>query len=135
MKATGIVRRIDDLGRVVIPKELRRSMKIKEGAPLEIYTHNGAVCFKPYLPVGEKDWERAKSIVEVLIPCGFTLLDYYGGEQATVKRGAEIFDESYEIRVDGDVVGYLVVDKAENPSMVEIKRVLDVLQSLFADVV
>jgi AbrB family looped-hinge helix DNA binding protein len=49
MKATGIVRRIDDLGRVVIPKEVRRSMNIKEGDPLEIYTTNdGAVCFKPY---------------------------------------------------------------------------------------
>lgn len=50
MKATGIVRRIDDLGRVVIPKEVRRFLKIKEGDPLEIYTDDGAVCFKPYNP-------------------------------------------------------------------------------------
>lgn len=49
MKATGIVRRIDDLGRVVIPKEIRRTMRIREGAPLEIYTtKEGEVIFKKY---------------------------------------------------------------------------------------
>ena len=54
MKATGIVRRIDDLGRVVIPKEIRRTMRIREGDPLEIYTENdGEVIFKKYSPVGE----------------------------------------------------------------------------------
>ncbi|MBQ9106675.1 MAG: AbrB/MazE/SpoVT family DNA-binding domain-containing protein [Clostridia bacterium] len=54
MKATGIVRRIDDLGRVVIPKEIRRTMRIREGDPLEIYTDSeGEVIFKKYSPVGE----------------------------------------------------------------------------------
>ena len=54
MKATGIVRRIDDLGRVVIPKEIRRTMRIREGDPLEIYTdREGGVIFKKYSPVGE----------------------------------------------------------------------------------
>ncbi|MCL2857567.1 MAG: AbrB/MazE/SpoVT family DNA-binding domain-containing protein [Oscillospiraceae bacterium] len=54
MKATGIVRRIDDLGRVVIPKEIRRTMRIREGDPLEIYTdNNGEVIFKKYSPLGE----------------------------------------------------------------------------------
>ena len=54
MKATGIVRRIDDLGRVVIPKEIRRTMRIREGDPLEIFTDNeGEVVFKKYSPVGE----------------------------------------------------------------------------------
>ena len=54
MKATGIVRRIDDLGRVVIPKEIRRTMHIKEGAPLEIFTDTqGGVIFKKYSPVSE----------------------------------------------------------------------------------
>ena len=54
MKATGIVRRIDDLGRVVIPKEIRRTMRISEGDPLEIYTdREGEVIFKKYSPVGE----------------------------------------------------------------------------------
>ena len=54
MKATGIVRRIDDLGRIVIPKEIRRTMRIREGDPLEIYTSpDGEVIFKKYSPVGE----------------------------------------------------------------------------------
>ncbi len=54
MKATGIVRRIDDLGRVVIPKAIRRTMRIREGDPLEIYTdREGEVIFKKYSPIGE----------------------------------------------------------------------------------
>ena len=54
MKATGIVRRIDDLGRVVIPKEIRRTLRIREGDPLEIYTeHDGEVIFKKYSPMGD----------------------------------------------------------------------------------
>ena len=53
MKATGIVRRIDDLGRVVIPKEIRRTMRIREGDPLEIYTtKDGEVIFKKYSLLG-----------------------------------------------------------------------------------
>lgn len=53
MKATGIVRRIDDLGRIVIPKEIRRTMHIREGDPLEIYTDNSeGVIFRKYSPVG-----------------------------------------------------------------------------------
>lgn len=50
MKATGIVRRIDDLGRVVIPKEIRRTMNVREGDPLEIFLEDSAVVFKKYSP-------------------------------------------------------------------------------------
>ncbi len=54
MKATGIVRRIDDLGRVVIPKEIRRILRIREGDPLEIYTNSsGEVILKKYSPINE----------------------------------------------------------------------------------
>lgn len=54
MKATGIVRRIDDLGRVVIPKEIRRVLRIREGDPLEIYTSSsGEVILKKYSPINE----------------------------------------------------------------------------------
>jgi AbrB family transcriptional regulator (stage V sporulation protein T) len=53
-KATGIVRRIDDLGRVVVPKEIRRTLRIREGDPLEIFTnHEGGIILKKYSPVGE----------------------------------------------------------------------------------
>lgn len=54
MKATGVVRRIDDLGRVVIPKEIRKTLRIKEGDPLEIFTdREGQVILKKYSPIGE----------------------------------------------------------------------------------
>lgn len=54
MKATGIVRRIDDLGRVVIPKEIRRTLRIREGDPLEIFTdRDGKIILKKYSPIGE----------------------------------------------------------------------------------
>jgi len=66
MKATGIVRRIDDLGRVVIPKEIRRTMRIREGDPLEIYTEkDGEVIFKKYSPIGELN-EFASQMCETL---------------------------------------------------------------------
>ena len=51
MKATGIVRRIDDLGRVVIPKEIRRTLRIKEGDPLEIFTERDELMLKKYSPI------------------------------------------------------------------------------------
>ena len=54
MKATGIVRRIDDLGRIVIPKEIRKTLKVKEGMPLEIFTdQDGVIVLKKYLPFSE----------------------------------------------------------------------------------
>ena len=54
MKATGIVRRVDDLGRIVIPKEIRRTLKIREDDPLEIYTEkDGGVIFRKYSPMGD----------------------------------------------------------------------------------
>ena len=66
MKATGIVRRIDDLGRVVIPTEIRRTLRIREGDPLEIFTEkDGEVIFKKYSPVGELSG-FAESICESL---------------------------------------------------------------------
>ncbi|HHW74379.1 MAG TPA: stage V sporulation protein T [Firmicutes bacterium] len=75
MKATGIVRRIDDLGRVVIPKEIRRTLKIREGDPLEIYVDRGGeVILKKYSPIGELGdfaQEYADSLYEAmgLISC------------------------------------------------------------------
>ena len=66
MKATGIVRRIDDLGRVVIPKEIRRTLRIREGDPLEIFTDkDGEVVFKKYSRIGELS-EFAGSYAEAI---------------------------------------------------------------------
>ena len=66
MRATGIVRRIDDLGRVVIPKEIRRTLRIREGDALEIFTdRDGEVILKKYSPIGELS-EFAKQYAEAL---------------------------------------------------------------------
>ncbi len=66
MKATGIVRRIDELGRVVIPKEIRRTLRIREGDPLEIFTdREGEVILKKYSPIGELG-DFSKEYVESL---------------------------------------------------------------------
>lgn len=75
MKATGIVRRIDDLGRVVIPKEIRRTLRIKEGTPLEIFTdREGEIILKKYSPIGElsifaKEYAEALSQTTGCLAC------------------------------------------------------------------
>lgn len=75
MKATGIVRRIDDLGRVVIPKEIRRTMRIREGDPLEIFTDSdGEVVFKKYSPVGEMTAFAAQYADVMSRACGLPVL-------------------------------------------------------------
>lgn len=66
MKATGVVRRIDDLGRIVIPKEIRKTLRIKEGDPIEIFTdREGEVILKKYSPIGELS-EFATNYAETL---------------------------------------------------------------------
>ena len=75
MKATGIVRRIDDLGRVVIPKEIRRTMRIREGDPLEIYTdREGEVIFKKYSPIGELSSFAAQYAETLYKTCGMAVI-------------------------------------------------------------
>ena len=74
MKATGIVRRIDDLGRVVIPKEIRRTMRIREGDPLEIFTdREGEVIFKKYSPIGEMAQFAAQYAETLYKTCGMSV--------------------------------------------------------------
>ena len=78
MKATGIVRRIDDLGRVVIPKEIRRTMRIREGDPLEIYTStDGEVVFRKYSALGEMSENAAQvaDIMQRLAGCAVLVFD------------------------------------------------------------
>ncbi len=88
MKATGIVRRIDDLGRVVIPKEIRRTLRIREGDPLEIFTdREGEIILKKYSPIGELSdfaqqysdalYQSTKHIV--LVTDGDTIIAISGG--------------------------------------------------------
>ena len=84
MKATGIVRRIDDLGRVVIPKEIRRTLRIREGDPLEIFTdREGEIILKKYSPIGElgtfaKEYADSLGHVAVSAAAGGAKKEYLG---------------------------------------------------------
>jgi len=105
MKATGIVRRIDDLGRVVIPKEIRRTMRIREGDPLEIFTDkDGELIFKKYSPIGE-------------------LSDFAGQICDSLKKStdgiAAVCDRDSIIAIAGGAKKELM-DKAISPQLAEI---------------
>ena len=96
MKATGIVRRIDDLGRVVIPKEIRRTMRIREGDPLEIYTdRDGEVIFKIYSPIGELSQFAAQYAETLNKTCGIAVVIC---DRDTVIAGAGIPRREYADR-------------------------------------
>ena len=85
MKATGIVRRIDDLGRVVVPKEIRRTLNIKEGDPLEIYTGNdGTIIFRKYQTATESISEECAKLVAHAIKSGWLVATYLEGDETTV---------------------------------------------------
>ena len=89
MKATGIVRRIDDLGRVVIPKEIRRTLRIREGDPLEIFTdREGEIILKKYSPIGELSTfakQYAESLAQT-INCLVCVCDMDQRRQEMVRR-------------------------------------------------
>ena len=96
MKATGIVRRIDELGRVVIPKEIRKTLRIKEGDPLEIYTDREEVLFRKYSPLGGMPAE-ATAITEALAEVGEGIALVFDSESvisASGKGAKEFVGES-----------------------------------------
>lgn len=117
MKATGIVRRIDDLGRVVIPREVRKNMGIKEGDPLEIYTNGkGEVIFKKYSPLGGFA-EGMETVIRSLTKRGIECAIYDNSNHKLIgdfDAPEELeFDPSnkcmFPINVDGEYYGYLAV--------------------------
>lgn len=113
MKATGIVRRIDDLGRIVIPKEIRRTLRIKEGDPLELFTtKDGEVVFKKYAYCDEKEWHKAKEIIKVLTEVPFALYDNYGELKEMSRGNMPTYCDNVDnaIFVEGDIVGYIYFD-------------------------
>lgn len=136
MKATGIVRRIDDLGRVVIPKEIRRQMKIKEGDPLEIYTDNGVVCFARYNPYDTETWAKATAVAKVMLKHKFALLNRYGEVMGdNCKRNKVIIDSlnySKQIMIDGEVEGFVMALQDE-VDFEKIAEVAKVIEALFAE--
>lgn len=110
MKATGIVRRIDDLGRVVIPKEIRRTLRIREGDPLEIFTdREGGVILKKYSPIGELS-DFSKEYAEALQQAiGHSILIC---DRDTIISVAGVTKKEYiEKRVSDDIEKVLVERK------------------------
>lgn len=141
MKTTGIIRRIDDLGRVIIPKEIRRTMRIREGDPLEIYLDNASVCFKPYTPLGSIElvnkiedvlknvdmplavYDRHKIIYEqhlgvppfyaYQVPRG-EITDKWAGCRSVIK-----YDDTFSVSPiihEGDLFGYILYRTADDPN-------------------
>ena len=107
MKATGIVRRIDDLGRIVIPKEIRRTMRIREGDPMEIFTsREGEILLKKYSPVGELG-EFASTLAESMAQALGALVcvtdrDYVIAVAGSGKKEFEgkLLDEQLQMAID-----------------------------------
>lgn len=139
MRATGIVRRIDDLGRVVIPREIRKTLRIKEGDPLEIFTtKDGEVVFKKYQPFEEMDWVKAKSIVRAMYPnIQFALYDDIGERQSSTKAGFpksiefEDFDDREIKNSENDVIGYIEIDSEILTE--DFNTILRVLKEIFSN--
>ena len=135
MKATGIIRRIDDLGRVVIPKEIRRSLRIREGDPLEIYLTEGYVCLRKYSAINEQALIASKSAVKALKRHGVRS-EVYNMDGEPIGQGAKwpwledwlYASPSHEglqaiaIRSDGEQIGALVYERknAEDTMLAEI---------------
>lgn len=106
MKATGIVRRIDDLGRVVIPKEIRRTMRIREGDPLEIYTDtDGEVIFKKYSPLGELG-NFAAHFAEALSKTSGKSVFITDSDEIIAVSGASKKD-TLEQKITEDIIGFI----------------------------
>lgn len=124
MKATGIVRRIDDLGRVVIPKEIRRTMHVREGDALEIYmAEDGGVCFKKYSPMAYADdvvktamrMATLSSIEIAIYDLDFRIAGNKKFPETVANQWETIHEDSatdkyyiYPIDVQGERLGYVV---------------------------
>lgn len=100
MKATGIIRRIDDLGRVVIPKEIRRTLKIREGDPLEIFIEKNCVCFQKYSMLGSLS-EDILRVVQTMA-------------QRTFKHQVAIYDDRCKISGPNSYSSYVDVSWESN---------------------
>ena len=130
MKATGIVRRIDDLGRVVIPKEIRRTLKIREGDPLEIFLgEDNCVCFQRYSVLGSLSEDSMRVAITMASNSGLRPIAIYdtieklrGMEnfppyisiQWEYKNKPFVFNNTYgvyPIFSKGERVGYVVCDQ------------------------
>lgn len=134
MKATGIIRSVDDLGRVVIPKEIRKSLEIKEGDEMEVFiSEEDTVCFKKHRK--NINWDRARRLVSCLIR-DFFIFDDRGELASKMKLGRSLEDlkelpgnRVYSIRDNEErILAYLIVNANAN-SEVQIEEAVMVLKT------
>ena len=119
MKATGIIRRMDDLGRVVIPKEIRKTLRLREGDPLELYVDNqGGIVFRKYNVMGDYDVNLVEEVCqEGLDYTAFGIYDRDGEQVMDLGPVPNAFNPDecdfnatphiHPISWDGDLIGYL----------------------------
>ena len=139
MKATGIIRRIDDLGRVVIPKEIRRNLHLKEGDPLELFTEDGAVVFRKYSffamenypkklerilsgMMDKKDWALYDDYHQITKNLNFPENTWDEWEDRVIKQLRNTNITIYPILASGDLLGYFATTQpgAEIPMLVKM---------------
>ena len=146
MKATGIVRRVDDLGRVVIPKEIRRSLEIREGDPLEIFIENNCVCFQRYSALGSLTDGTLRIALAMAANSGLRPIAIY--DTVSKLRGTKNFPSYvpsewerenepfeynntygvYPITTDGERMGYVVCERPNmSCEMMMIARYLSIV--------
>lgn len=129
MKATGIIRRIDDLGRIVIPKEVRRQASVREGSPMEIYLEEDkSIILKPYSPVGSfsdriirivKEMARMSHLKLSLYDC-YNKLTIDGFSHEEVEKWESFYNPTaykngivIPIILDGEKIGYIFSENTE----------------------
>ena len=142
MKSTGIIRRVDDLGRVVIPKEIRRTMRIKENDPLELFVNDNSLVLKKYKAIEDDTFDRAFRAIEKVAKGA---IGVYSSIYSVKIRNDQIvpicvpaewefhtkpFESGsitvYPVQVLGQVVGYIAVEDCD-PNYV--KGVISMLQT------
>jgi AbrB family looped-hinge helix DNA binding protein len=118
MKSTGIVRRIDDLGRVVIPKDIRKKLHLKENDPVEYFLDGDSIVLKKYSFMNDRAVDLAKSTIKVLnfngIPA--TIVNNFDETVSTNRKGLgrEEAEETFDIIIEGDLWGRLYIGMTLN---------------------
>ena len=148
MRATGIIRRVDDLGKVVIPKEVRRTMRIKEGDPLEVFTTNdGVVCFKKYMATNECECIAVlKGLFNSVTKLTRNKVAIYGLDDIAIRRSHNIMPSTlsaraddcdeladytvYSIRGECDILAFLAVEEDKEEIKTAVANTEAILREL-----